>query len=759
MLMVKKLVTAAEDTSRAVVLATVVFAVADIAGATDRAALETLYDATRGLSWKDSTNWKTPAPLGEWYGVETDEAGRVRSLNLSWNGLTGPLPTELADLVALEELSLGFNNLGGVIPTALGSLIHLRELYLPGNDLTGLIPAELGSLPNLQSLQLGNNYLSGPIPAELGRLVNLRGLALDGNRNLSGPIPGELGNLVNLTSLELSGNDLSGLIPTELGSLTQLRRLHLHENDLSGPIPAELGNLASLVWLDLSFNWGLSGPLPSGLTKHSSLEELDIFLSQACAPAAWQEWLATIEFLGGLCGTADDVTTVDVAVVYTSFARESAGGAAGIEAVIDLMVAETNQAYSASGVRHRLALVERSEVAYAEADGGDHVARLSDPEDGYMDEVHALRDRTEADLVHLILGPAGRWCGQAMLPGVFAYTVLDCGGITFAHELGHNMGLHHDRLEDQLSRGAVFSHPAYGYVNQRIVDAGTPPSSRWRTIMSYPTHCRLADVPCSELLRFSNPRQRHGGDPLGIAFGAGAGVVAGAADAAAVLNVTIPMVASWRDGVDRPNRPPAARAGTLPDRELALDSTLDMDMSRAFTDPDGDPLDYAASSSAPDVVTVLAQGFRVRLTAVGAGPATVAVTATDPGGLSAAESFEVTVVTRQVVPTFTDDPLRPGVTPIRAVHFMELRARIGALRASVRLAPFLWTDAILRAGVTPVRLAHLLELREALGTVYGVAGRTVPRWTDAAATAGATPIRAVHVTELRAAVVALEWQR
>ena len=104
---------------------------------------------------------------------------------------------------------------------------------------------------------------------------------------------------------------------------------------------------------------------------------------------------------------------------------------------------------------------------------------------------------------------------------------------------------------------------------------------------------------------------------------------------------------------------------------------------------------------------------------------------------------------------FTDDPLRPGVTPVRAVHFTELRERIDALREAAGLGRFRWTDPVLRAG-TPVRFVHLAELRSALAAAYGAAGRPVPRWTDPSPTARTAPIRAVHVTELRAGVVALE---
>ena len=165
-----------------------------------------------------------------------------------------------------------------------------------------------------------------------------------------GRIPEELGNL-NLWGLGLSWNDLSvGPIPAWLRNHTNLRWLYLSASDVTGGIPAWLGSLVNLEQLRLSYNWGVSGSLPSGL-RRAGLEELDILVTQACAPAAWQDGLATIDFTGRLCGAATDVE-IDVAVVYTPAAREAAGGVAAIEAEIDLMVAETNQAYETSGVNH-----------------------------------------------------------------------------------------------------------------------------------------------------------------------------------------------------------------------------------------------------------------------------------------------------------------------------------------------------------------------------------------------------------------------
>ena len=77
-----------------------------------------------------------------------------------------------------------------------------------------------------------------------------------------------------------------------------------------------------------------------------------------------------------------------------------------------------------------------------------------------------------------------------------------------------------------------------------------------------------------------------------------------------------------------------------------LNATLDVDVSQAFVDPDGDSLTYNVSSSAPHVVTASAAGARVTLTAVSVGSAQIRVTATDPGGLSATQSFRVTVPVR-----------------------------------------------------------------------------------------------------------------
>ena len=209
-------------------------------------------------------------------------------------------------------------------------------------------------MPSLLVLYLVGNELTGRIPEELGNL-NLWGLGLSWNDLNVGPIPAWLRNHTNLRWLYLSGNDLTGGIPTWLGNRTHLRHLFLDSNALTGSIPGALGNLVNLERLNLAYNWGLSGSLPSGL-RQAGLEHLDILVTQACAPVAWLDRLAAIDFTGRLCGAATDIE-IDVAVVYTPAARDAAGGVAAIEAEIDLLIAETNQAYETSGVNHRVTLV------------------------------------------------------------------------------------------------------------------------------------------------------------------------------------------------------------------------------------------------------------------------------------------------------------------------------------------------------------------------------------------------------------------
>ena len=256
----------------------------------------------------------------------------------------------------------------------------------------------------------------------------------------------------------------------------------------------------------------------------------------------------------------DDGSEIDVLVFYTRDAREALGGTRRTQAQIDLAVAETNAAYEAGGAIQRIRLVGAVETDYRETDSGQDLNRFEVDGDGHMDDVHAIRDAYAADLVHLVVECCG---GLANIEpydearGFALSSLAKFNGFwlparVFAHELGHNMGLRHDRYDAPASN---FPFPySAGYVNQTAFEEGALEDACWMTIMAYPTQCWDAGFEAVPLMLFSNPEQRYpdgNGDPMGVPGDEVSFQVDGPADAVRSLNETRTSVANFRASADR----------------------------------------------------------------------------------------------------------------------------------------------------------------------------------------------------------------
>lgn len=131
---------------------------------------------------------------------------------------------------------------------------------------------------------------------------------------------------------------------------------------------------------------------------------------------------------------------------------------------------------------------------------------------------------------------------------------------------------------------------------------------------------------------------------------------------------------------------------------------------------------YTDSGRAPNTTYV----YRVRATGV--------------GGASGYSNMDhaTTVI-------FTDEPLVPRVTTIRALHLAQIRTAVNAVRAAAGLGAASFTDAA-TGGVT-MKAVHVTQLRTALSAALTALGKTAS-FTDPSLARG-NLVRASHFQELR----------
>ncbi len=231
----------------------------------------------------------------------------------------------------------------------------------------------------------------------------------------------------------------------------------------------------------------------------------------------------------------DDPPVVDVIVFYTedaigSFYTDEADIRLSIQSAVDM----NNTALINSDVDGRVRLMAQFFWDYQETGEGSDVLNASRT----SSYTTGLQDLYSADLVATITSDTDV-CGVAwLLTGYtnnwhLGYSMTSghpscLGGQTFAHELGHNMGLHHDEanLGENTTRNDLIEYFATGYFV----------SGEFRTIMSYTNQCVGG---CPRVDHFSDPEIDE----------QGSGLPTGTSDDnnAEVLRRSMPYVQQWRE--------------------------------------------------------------------------------------------------------------------------------------------------------------------------------------------------------------------
>ncbi|EFH41891.1 hypothetical protein ARALYDRAFT_357041 [Arabidopsis lyrata subsp. lyrata] len=99
-------------------------------------------------------------------------------LDISRNNFSGPLPSNLTDVIPLvTTLDLSFNSFTGGIPVNIANITFLNSLMLQNNQFTGQLPPELVKLGRLKTFSVANNRLSGPIPTFKSTSINSENFA------------------------------------------------------------------------------------------------------------------------------------------------------------------------------------------------------------------------------------------------------------------------------------------------------------------------------------------------------------------------------------------------------------------------------------------------------------------------------------------------------------------------------------------------------------------------------------------------------
>ncbi|MFG3407085.1 M12 family metallo-peptidase [Streptomyces sp. NPDC048142] len=245
---------------------------------------------------------------------------------------------------------------------------------------------------------------------------------------------------------------------------------------------------------------------------------------------------------GGTARTAPQCPVVDVLAIYTPKAAKRVGGEHRVPASAQRIATRMNRSLAAGGLCGIIRVVHPYTATGYEGSEEFRAAHatLKDHAAGLGRQAHEQRARYGADLVTLVVDRPQRGGGTADYTSAlgsstdeYAYAVVDVDGIDLdsaSHEIGHNLGLAHDRRtlagNADGSMSVSRNHP---YNTGWITEDG-----KRYTIMAYRSAC---GDHCRRISRFSSATQTWQGHRLGDADN----------DGVRVLRETMPIVAGYRD--------------------------------------------------------------------------------------------------------------------------------------------------------------------------------------------------------------------
>ncbi len=245
-------------------------------------------------------------------------------------------------------------------------------------------------------------------------------------------------------------------------------------------------------------------------------------------------------------------TDVSLLVIYSDDARVGAGSVANIESQIISAVDDGNVALNNSNVNMHVSLAGMREVSLDESiytSMREVLDDLTDPTHSAFGAVHQWRDQLGADLVYLVFegiqanGQANAVCGSGLPCDAsfeeHAFAIGQRGVMLVApiliHELGHIMGLRHDRTRDCGDPSTTCLNTVFPYSYGHIDPNATP---GWGTIMAGGRPFPLLDF-------FSNPNLDH--PTTGQALG-----VSNVSDSTRSLNEVVDIIAGFRSATVQP---------------------------------------------------------------------------------------------------------------------------------------------------------------------------------------------------------------